>query len=605
MNSFNSLSNFYSSLNDINIINNNLDEKREILKRLIEEFSNKIKTKSIDKKILSQNKEIYELLNSTINTIKKSSNNWTEIFYKIIDDEKFQNDFKNYFIVMIFGKVKAGKSSLGNFIAKNCTTNEKASFFVYDKNGQKRDLEKLEEMDDKITEFATNNLECTTEIQGFKLGGMAWIDTPGLGSMVKENGELAKKYIQNADYIIYPTSSSDPFTNDDVLQLKELFEQNKKVTICITKSDCLEDDECKCGSEDGCENCEEGIIKVRQNKSAERRLFQESYGKELFNKIKFNQQPILGDIFSISVYMAKQAIEKEDEYCLKNSNIPKFYELMQEVVEKKATKLKQEAPADKLKSFIENNILGINSTQENSIKIVKSAISQLEEKVKEIVSSFKILQENIESDLLNEIEIIITKYEKELDINNSKEKFKEIDDVLYKTVMDIIQKKISELFSQFVTSFNTLITSFDVKEFKIDEQFEKVKYSTKDRNKKIGAAAAGIIATVGIGFLTGGASLLVQGAISIVGGGAATYLGGKAGELTGSEEYESIRTGDNKEDVIQKFKVNRINHYKKIQKDIYKNIDKEFFSPLKKVIKEMNKDVQGLENNINNLLEGI
>ena len=34
---------------------------------------------------------------------------------------------------------------------------------------------------------------------------MAWIDTPGLGSMVEENGELAKEYIQSADYNIYPT----------------------------------------------------------------------------------------------------------------------------------------------------------------------------------------------------------------------------------------------------------------------------------------------------------------------------------------------------------------------------------------------------------------
>ncbi len=69
---------------------------------------------------------------------------------------------------------------------------------------------------------------------------MAWIDTPGLGSMTLENGKLAKEYIQSADYIIYPTSSDSPLQRDEVEELKRLFEQNKKVTICITKSDKFE-----------------------------------------------------------------------------------------------------------------------------------------------------------------------------------------------------------------------------------------------------------------------------------------------------------------------------------------------------------------------------
>lgn len=198
------LDEFYVALKDISIVNSDLNKKRAKLKNYTTQFNALVQSKTVDKKIIKQNKEMAELLDETIGLIKKSSQTWIDNFDEMLEKEKFRSDLANYFIIIIFGKVKAGKSSLGNFIANHKLPEQKVEFFKYDEAGKKQNIKKLEEIGEDS--FDTNNLECTVEIQGFKLDGMAWIDTPGLGSMVKENGDLAKAYIQSADYIIYPTS---------------------------------------------------------------------------------------------------------------------------------------------------------------------------------------------------------------------------------------------------------------------------------------------------------------------------------------------------------------------------------------------------------------
>lgn len=535
--------------------------------------------------------------------MKKATNIWINNFQQMLEKEKFRSDLENYFIIIIFGKVKAGKSSLGNFIAKNCTTEDKAEFFKYDEAGKKESIKQLEEINEN--EFATNNLECTVEIQGFKLGGMAWIDTPGLGSMVKENGELAKEYIQSADYIIYPTSSDSPLQQDEISQLKELFEQNKKVTICITKSDEVEEEECECGSEDGCEKCNQGIIEILHNKSSDRREAQEKYVKDEIKVLTTNSKLILGDVFSISTHTAKKALDTQNEDMFIESHIPMFYNLMTDVVKEKSTKLKQSVPTDGLKSFIENNILGLNSQQNSSIKEIKNSINELEHTIQDISLTFKTLQDNIESDLINEIESIVSKYEIEIDKSNAKEMFQKINDEIYKISIKIIENSVKEVFKDFDTSFNSLTKTMNFDDFTIEDQFSKITYSTKSRNKAIGATILGAIATIGIGIATGGASLAVQAGASIVGGATAGYLGGKVGEVTGSDADELIRVGDNKEEILQKFKADSVLVYKNLAKDVYMQIDKDFFAPLERVLNTLNEDLTQLENNVQNLLERI
>ena len=598
MNQFVKLEDFYKSLKDIKLINNSVDEKRELVKKYVSNFNANIQNLRIDENIKKQNKEISNLLEETINLIKLVSNDWLKNFDEMIEREKFRSDLSNYFIVIIFGKVKAGKSSLGNFIAKNKLESQKVEFFKYDEAGKKQAIKKLEEIEEDS--FATNNLECTVEIQGFKLDGMAWIDTPGLGSMVKENGDLAKEYIQSADYIIYPTSSDSPLQLDEREQLKELFEQNKKVSICITKSDYKDEDECECGSEDGCENCNGGMVKVLKNKCLSKREGQEKFVKEeIYKLIPKDKEYILGDIFSISTHTAKKGLDSSDNELFEDSNIPKFYELLTDVIKDKASKLKADTPYEGLKSFIDFNILGSDIIKQNSsIKNIKLELESLEQVIRESQERFEILKENSSNDLVSEIEFIISKYSSKIDKSNSKEMFLQIDSEINKKMFEIIEKNISEILNNFDASFKSLSTTFSSNEFIIEDVYESIKVDTSSRNKKIGAGIFGLIATVGAGIATGGASLVVQAAATIVAGGVASYAGGKLGEFSGSIDEEKEVIGDNKEQVLQKFKTSRLLHYEKIAQGMYNEMQNLFFVPLEKSMDEIKSNLNQFEQNI-------
>ena len=598
MNQFVKLEDFYKSLKDIKLINNSVDEKRELVKKYVSNFNANIQNLRIDENIKKQNKEISNLLEETINLIKLVSNDWLKNFDEMIEREKFRSDLSNYFIVIIFGKVKAGKSSLGNFIAKNKLDSQKVEFFKYDEAGKKQAIKKLEEIEEDS--FATNNLECTVEIQGFKLDGMAWIDTPGLGSMVKENGDLAKEYIQSADYIIYPTSSDSPLQLDEREQLKELFEQNKKVSICITKSDYNDEDECECGSEDGCENCNGGMVKVLKNKCLSKREGQEKFVKEeIYKLIPKDKEYILGDIFSISTHTAKKGLDSSDNELFEDSNIPKFYELLTDVIKDKASKLKADTPYEGLKSFIDFNILGSDIIKQNSsIKNIKLELESLEQVIRESQERFEILKENSSNDLVSEIEFIISKYSLEINKSNSKEMFLQIDSEINKKMFEIIEKNISEILNNFDASFKSLSATFSSNEFIIEDVYESIKVDTSSRNKKIGAGILGLIATVGVGIATGGATLLVQAGATIVSGSIAGYAGGKLGEFSGSIDEEKEVIGDNKEQVLQKFKTSRLLYYEKIAQGMYNEMQNLFFVPLEKSMDEIKSNLNQFEQNI-------
>ncbi len=596
------LKEFYKSLKDISIINSDLDKKRAKLKEEVYSFNKSIQKREVSKDISKQNKDMSKALEKTIKLIKDASNSWVSNFQELLEKEKFRSDLANYFIIIIFGKVKSGKSSLGNFIASHRLNEQSIEFFKYDEAGKKQIIKKLEEIDEE--KFDTNNLECTVEIQGFKLDGMAWIDTPGLGSMVKENGDLAKEYIQSADYIIYPTSSDSPLQKDEIEQLKELFEQNKKVTLCITKSDKKEEDECECASEEGCPNCKNGLIKILQNKSLSNRISQEKYVNDEIEKIiEVDKESILGEIFSISTHTATKGIEEGNNKLFEDSNLPKFYELITEVVKEKATKLKENTPYDGLKSFINNNILGIDSNiQDNSIQNIKKALFDLDEKINESIERFSILKENANSDLESEVESVIAEYSYKIDKSNAKEIFAIINTELNAKVANVIQNNIYEIFTDFDTTLKNVTSSFGTSDFEIKDTYQTIEYTTEARNKKIGAGLLGLVATIGVGFATGGTSLAVQAGAAISAGVAGNYIGGKVGETTGSIHTEQVKVGDNKEEVMQKFKSMQLQNYEVFAKKMYQEMQDIFFTPLQNTSQDINLSLNRFEEKIKNIL---
>lgn len=256
---------FYRGIEEISVHSKDSQAFLERINKILEGFSKKVEATDIARS-LRKNRDMYELATNVLENIKNGVNAWNAEINKLIKEEKLREELRNEFVVIIYGKVKAGKSTLGNFVAKNPISkklNKKPFFFVYDKAGNKQSIEELQEIKDD-SGFKTDTLECTSEIQGFKLDGLAWIDTPGLASMNKENGELAKQYINAADFIIFPTSSDSPMQRTEMKEIGELIEYNKVFYIVITKSDTFEEDE-----KDG------EIVKIIVNKSPSTRKAQE------------------------------------------------------------------------------------------------------------------------------------------------------------------------------------------------------------------------------------------------------------------------------------------------------------------------------------------
>ena len=136
----------------------------------------------------------------------------TEVNQKIREAVKgmeFIQDFEKHFTVAVFGKVKAGKSYIGNFVMGNGikklglpSSYDKLppiTVHVYDR-GKVSTQDKLEEQPDD-GDFATGMKETTSTIQWFDLGGLSWFDTPGIGSVTWENEMLAKEYVKMGYYI--------------------------------------------------------------------------------------------------------------------------------------------------------------------------------------------------------------------------------------------------------------------------------------------------------------------------------------------------------------------------------------------------------------------
>ncbi|WP_149703513.1 dynamin family protein [Campylobacter concisus] len=604
MNSTETMSNFYNELDKLKVINSNLDNKREILSGFVSELKKELCNIALDDDMRKTNKDLSRMFDEIVSLSQDSIDDWEDKFKQMLAQEKFRSDLANHFIVMIFGRVKAGKSYLGNFIAKHRAKGQKAEFFRYDEAGQKEKINKLEELDEE--EFKTNNLECTSSIQGFKLSGLAWIDTPGLGSMTAENGKLAKEYIQAADYVLYPSSSGAPFQRDEIEELGKIFDMNKKVTALITKSDTTIEDECECGSEDGCEKCDKGIIKILTNKTKAVRSGQEEWAKSEIAKIlDKNKEQMLSEIFSLSAKTAEMAIENKDDIAFNDSNLPKLYEELTKIVKNKAIKLKQEAPYDGLKALVAS----ILNDKEYSISNIQSKVKEFKEEMINIKKRLEILKSNCLSDVSSLVQSEVAKNSSSIDNGNLKIKLKQIDQDIQAQIGNIIEQNMKEV----VRIYNNSLVNFTEGlgyEFNIEDKMQSVSLPTKKLNKVIWGSIFGAIATIGAGFATGGASFVIQGAAAALQLGAAaaaglgaSYIGSKIGESVSEDGTKNVKVGDNKEEVISNFMSSRINHYTNATNKIYAATQDRVFAPLENISADIEDKLVKFNEKLNKFLK--
>ena len=167
----------------------------------------------------------------------------------------FIHDFEKHFTVSVFGKVKAGKSYIGNFvmgqplrkagIASSYDRLEDMTVHVYDRGKvyeQKKLSTAAEERECNGEEFYVDKNEATSTIQWVNIGGMCWFDTPGIGSVTLENEELAKEYVKNSDLVIFACNSDAAGTRQEFSEIRQLHDMDKPLLLLLTQSDAYDYD---------------------------------------------------------------------------------------------------------------------------------------------------------------------------------------------------------------------------------------------------------------------------------------------------------------------------------------------------------------------------
>lgn len=290
--------------------------------------------------------EYQELCRDVLRSAELQLESWRELVRQQVQRSEFVNRHEKSILALVFADVNAGKSTLGNFVG-GWNLRDTAYQDLYQPHDcEIEDYSKASREDRQVRTidyFPENATEATSTIQHYTLAqGLTWVDTPGLHSLTAEHGELAQEYIQFADLVVYLTPSSSPFKSDEREMLAKLFQMGKPVILAITKSDYTAQ-KVKNGK----------IVNKALPKSPENRKKQETFVTKELQEINGNKNLENSHVLSLSVKLARKAVEEEDSELYAASNLHDFLSQMGAILSEKAVELKMRRPKAEINSFLD------------------------------------------------------------------------------------------------------------------------------------------------------------------------------------------------------------------------------------------------------------
>ncbi|MFA0158661.1 hypothetical protein [Vibrio sp. 10N.261.46.A3] len=516
---------------------------------------------AIENQTKQQEEELFSKIHNVVSTVKKVSkdtatNNPVEKFIQVNFQQihalmamwenkvnsyktnlEFRKDFGDSLLVFVYGKVKAGKSSLGNYIAtgQSDPTPEwldsldqrlpKPQFFKEAQNTE------FGEVVDYSTGFAVGASETTSCIQGFRTPGFTWVDSPGLHSINGANGDLAKQYSDSADLIVYPCNSAQPGRRSDFEELRKLILAKKRIMVLITR----------CSEEDIIDFDEEGEpITELVMKSDKNRADQEEYLKsELDSLCKEPGEDIDTSALSVSVHYAQHNGSSAE--AMKQSGMQSFFDNMSALIESEGIELKKQVPQKNLQALYsllvsEDSELSVTKIDEQ----VSGALNSIEESEAALKFDTKKVQAEIEFEFSFSLDELVDKYAESRDTQALDQEFNAfIDDLITQRYNPVLDKHCQKALVN-LKGLTTAIGAQGGISFEDVEQEIEINYT-----KKYQAAGSGLGAVVGgaIGFFTSGPVGMSIGAT------AGSMIGGQAAKLVDAKDKANIIVGDNREQV--------------------------------------------------------
>ena len=536
------LEEFYSKIDSlvrgIKMSDANIADKRDRVNAILDKLSNRT-SEILSNNHLSKNKGLSEFITKIDTQISASIESWENTYRQLLDASALRDNFKDSFILIIYGKVKSGKSTLANFIADY--SGAKPDFFRYDvETGGLREL--------NGGRLKVDDLECTDCIQGFKIPGLTVIDTPGLHSLTKANEELAKKYIGAADAVLYPMSSDSVCRHSEMKELAELIELGKSFFLVLTKSDDTEDDEV-----DG------ELVEKIVNLSDERRINIEEYTrKEVAAKLNSDiKNGLLGDIISVSVKKAVDSDIGEEEW--EKSNIPCFYKMLSENLLPQSKietveRLFSSTLASMIKPENDKSLCEIRSNVTDFRKFVISKSVELADMERSLKNACLIRARS-------EISRILAETKKQ---HSGSERAAKIAKSVNEIVSKELGKKVKSLLENLADGIERTIPCFtlnndSLSEFlEIKKKTERIKVANKHLTSGVGGAAGGGLGAWGgaelgaaIGSIFPGPGTIIGGIVGAIGGGLlGSFFGSGVGKACSKSTFKDVVVGDNYDEVI-------------------------------------------------------
>lgn len=159
----------------------NAKEQERVFNKICIDFhdtTNRLVDKAIND--LSTENPLYSQISTFANHLKTINNKWEQDIATKDKGVKFREGFNDSLLIFVYGKVKSGKSSLGNYVAWGNTDptdevklNTPANFMPKFFSGEKTNVKNgdAEKEAEKNKEFRVGATEATSSIQGFSLPG--------------------------------------------------------------------------------------------------------------------------------------------------------------------------------------------------------------------------------------------------------------------------------------------------------------------------------------------------------------------------------------------------------------------------------------------------
>lgn len=432
-----------------------IDDKREELLKYLALFE---KASSVLQE--QQNGEKGQLETAMLqakNNIHQTIAAWQRKIAEGAKGTEFMNRHEKYLVVMVFGAVKTGKSTLGNFLAgKNFLTapfenkyktSARPTFAVEESARQKGEL--VADGDGNQW-FAEGVTDTTGSMQYFTLAGLRWFDSPGTGALQKDGDirnmeEMVKEYLAYVDLCVFLDNSSEPGLRDELKYIERLSRDNQEALVVITKSD-----------ENKVSLVDRKPVKKRVAKNIDKRKAQED---DACNRIKEMYPEMDADKYraiSISTLVADRGIQEQDENLFRSSNLPLFMEILGSKASDEALALKKIKPQKVMNNFIRGVIngepehfSGITGLRESLAEVSR----QVEEYKKQIEDITRRVTAAVCSKLRVEVQYKAKAWAKEVDTTGIATNQQEVNRTVFGCMSKIITEELNDNIGKIISNY--------------------------------------------------------------------------------------------------------------------------------------------------------